>query len=97
MAEIAAFPGVSKPDAPLVQQPIEEIVAELEKVLEAARRGEIRGFAIAVVNQNTSTTQWWHSGDSSHRLMASVCYMQHRMAAAVLENSDEIQWGGEPA
>jgi hypothetical protein len=97
MGDVAAFPGVERPDCPAGQQPIADIVRELRALLAAAERGEIRGVAIAAINADTSTTQHWIAGDARHRLLASVCYLQHRMVVDAVDGPDAVDWGGAPA
>lgn len=95
-AEVKAFPGVSQPDQPAELQPLEEVIRLLEDTLAEAKAGNIRGVAIAVIEGDTRTTQWW-AGEQQHRLMASVCYLQYRMASHVVGKSDETVWTGDPA
>lgn len=91
MAEVHAFPGVTEPERPAKLQPNTDAIELLEKTLAEARAGKIRSVAVAVVEEDTRTAQWW-AGVHCHRLMASVMYLQHRMAASNVSESAPSDW-----
>ncbi|RJQ38262.1 MAG: hypothetical protein C4555_05205 [Dehalococcoidia bacterium] len=56
---IIAFPS----DLPVPGEPDPEIVEVLEEYLEMAKRGEITGFAAAIISTNGTMRTGWQSRD----------------------------------
>lgn len=81
--KVKLFPGTSDHAVALDQQPQADVIAFIEDLLARAKRGEIQAIAIAVVDPGKHTGDGWRCAVSAsmHDLMASVTYLQNRMAA----------------
>jgi hypothetical protein len=73
-AEIKAYPGVSMPETPRHEQPVEQVVSVLEELLAEAREGKIRAIACAVVKAGEATTHVWANGTgrTAHEQSAAI-------------------------
>lgn len=96
-AEIKTMPGVQR-DLPARMQPDPVMIDRLERALAHARAGTLRAFAIAMVMSDGTTADGWtvaeSADDQDHLLVASVCYLQHRLAAHKNAHADKL---GDPA
>lgn len=82
-AKLSTIHGGSIPGAP---DP--EIIADIERLLGAARSGELLGFAYAGVTiSNVQITGWNGIAGSRHPLSSAIMMLGHRYAAALLRKS----------
>ena len=51
--KISAFPGVTLPDAPLGEQPSQEVIEFLEEILADAKRGKIQAIGVPMLDLTT--------------------------------------------
>lgn len=58
------------------------VVAEIEAILEEARRGEIASFAILKIRPNGRITTFFTPTTESHMLVAGCAYLQHDIIQA---------------
>lgn len=66
-------------------QPNPDMVAEVERLLERAKSGELRGLAYATFATGDITgTGWVGSDGSRHPLSSAIAMLSHRYAAALL-------------
>lgn len=90
--EIRAFPGTADPTKRPDEQPDAAIVAFCEDLVERAKRGQIRGIAVAMVQSGRITADGWrreeHGADCAHELMAAITYLQLRYGCQINANSD---------
>lgn len=79
-AEIKAIHGGRKPG-----EPIEAVVADLERLLDRARSGELVGLVYGTVHRDGSQATGW-SGDAGtgDALGTSIMMLGHRYAAQML-------------
>ena len=59
-----------------------EVVAELELILEEAKRGEIASFAIMKVRPNGTVSTFFTPTVESHKMVAGCAYLQHDLIVA---------------
>lgn len=60
-----------------------DVVELLEALLEEAKRGEVAGVAIAVVDGGDSLrTEWAQGNSSTSRLVGAIALMQYRISKA---------------
>jgi len=66
-------------------QPNPDMVETIERLLEDAKSGELRGFAYAAFKNGCLTVTGWEGSDGSrHPLSSAIAMLQHRYTAALL-------------
>lgn len=84
MSRIATIHGGRAPN-----QPSEDIIAELERLLEIAKAGDLIGLAYVTVLQDGSQgTGWSGEAGSRHPMGTAIMMLNHRYAAALLSPKD---------
>lgn len=68
-----------------------DVIDNLEKALEMARKGEITAVAIAMVDKEGRGNYRWSEGDQATTMVGAVQRMQHRLNLAVDENVNWIE------
>lgn len=84
MAEIVDLSGKPVDIEPGERPPAPGVVARLQELVERAKRGHIRAFAIALVHDDQRTGTMYEISETEpygHQLMAAICYLQYRYAA----------------
>lgn len=82
MSKVVAFrecipPGEVNPD----------LVADLERLLEDAKAGQLRGIAYATtLTTGAAATGWCGSDGARHPLAGAIMMLHHRYGAALLED-----------
>lgn len=68
-----------------------EIVEELERLLDEAKRGEIIGLAFALERPGSYTAHGWKRSPlgNGHVMCAAIRYLDHRFTAGMVEGSTE--------
>lgn len=74
MGDVRALPGVSAPDRPRNEQPVEQVITALEHLLAEAKAGTIRAVAYAIVNSGERTAYGWAQGhgQTAHEQTAAI-------------------------
>ena len=81
MSKVIAFR-----DTVLVGEPNPEIVETLERLLDEARSGELRGIAYAACKVGDVTATGWDGSDGSrHPLSTAIAVLNSRYARALYE------------
>ena len=84
MAEIKTIHGGRIPG-----EPSAIVIETLERLLADARRGEVIGFAYAIVRPNgEQATGWDGEGGSRHTVASAIMMLNHRYATALLKKGD---------
>ena len=83
-AEIVTLP------TKVLREPVQKIVEQLERLLDRAKRGDIRAFAYAVVREGFWTEEGSVSADDEPvgpALIAAASILQTRLVMSKLEDS----------
>jgi hypothetical protein len=93
-AEIKTFPGVEFVDQGPNEQPQQEVIELIERLLELAESGELQALAVVgVLSDGTNLTDYsTGNGPYRHMMIAAVTELQFRMLQdihAPEENDDE--------
>lgn len=73
MSNILLLPGAPTPE----QEPVKGTIELLEKLLESARRGEVRSIAVAwTENCSTASTDWFNNHEH-YKLQGAVAQLLH--------------------
>lgn len=70
-------------------EPDGEVIAALEKWLDQARSGHLRGIASARVYGDRSIAHGWEGHVDSHDMLSGVGMLHHRMYQAHYEHQDD--------
>ena len=80
MSNVVRFKGETLPG-----EPVEEVIETLESLLEAARSGDIRAFAFAIVRENILATGWDGAEGTRYAVGSAVAMLSHRYIASILD------------
>ena len=84
MSQVVGLRGTPIPGA---REPMQDVVETLEKYLEKARDGQIRGVAFVFYSADDGVTTGWSVGDSDNRLLLSgAATLLHRIAKSLDED-----------
>lgn len=82
MGNVFSIGGATPPG-----QPVEDIVELLERLLEEAKAGDIRGIAYAIsLNNGCKATGWEEADGSRDPLCTAIGILQHRYLAGLLDD-----------
>lgn len=81
MSNVKQLPGAPTPD----NAPVPETVALIEKMLDLAKKGDIRSVAVAYTLDGRGTITNWHNNNEFYVLMSSVAVLHHEMLNATKE------------
>lgn len=72
-------------------EPDQDLIADIEQLLEEAKRGEVIAFAYAITKPDGTVATGWvgHGNGARHSLYAGVNLLSHRYAAAMIRENDE--------
>lgn len=94
--KVSAFPGVTLPDAPLTEQPCQEVIEFLEGVLADARRGKIQAIAVAYTGPRNITSDGYAAGrDAGHNLFAAIADLFYTAARVRWERGTPCSDSGD--
>lgn len=65
--------------------PNPDVIEELERLLEDARRGDLEAIAYCTVYPDSKGTGWAGGSGTRDAVAAAIMMLQHRYAAAILE------------
>lgn len=91
---VVSLPGHGPLATPSGFEPVPSIIEALERALEQARRGEIRGIGLAIVRCNAVTgTAYAADPDEavSHYLTAATAYLHQRYVLHKLDTSEPAE------
>jgi hypothetical protein len=75
-------------DSILPGEPNPELVAELERLLSAARSGDLRALAYATVREGNALGTGWRGSDGTRNSVGmSIMLLHHRYSASVIEDA----------
>jgi hypothetical protein len=80
-AVIHPFP-YGEPEPPKVEP---DIVAELERLLELAKNGDVDGIAVALIMPNGSTQTSFVLNGNHHKLTLAVDILHHRLVRNLID------------
>lgn len=80
MGEVKAYPGQTVITTS-GNEPDEAIVAKLEKLLQAAKDGQILAFGYCLYNRVDQTQHGWVTGGYGFHLSAAISYFHHAFFA----------------
>lgn len=74
MGDVRALPGVSAPNRPRNEQPVENVIEVLQELLDEAKTGTIRAVAYAIVSSAERTSYGWVQGrgQTAHEQTAAI-------------------------
>lgn len=89
---IRTFPGTADSTKLVDEQPDAAILAFCEDLVDRAKRGQIRGIAVAMVKSGRITADGWrreeYGADCAHELMAAITYLQLRYGGQINATAD---------
>lgn len=88
---VVTLPGVFDHDRPANGQPQQDLIVALERLLEAAKTGEIQAVAFAIINDDRAVSTAWKGGFVSNELMAAVAWLYFRYGRA-FDDSETMDW-----
>ncbi len=88
---VVTLPGVSDHDKPANGQPQQDLIEALEKLLEAAKTGEIQGVALAIIGDDRHICTAWKGGFVATELMAAVAWLYFRYGRA-FDGGESMDW-----
>ncbi len=81
MSNVKQLPGAPTPD----NAPVPEIVELIEKMLELAKKGDIRSVAVAYTLDGRGCITNWHNNGEFYVLMSSVAVLHYEMLKGTIE------------
>lgn len=88
---VVALPGVSDHEKPANGQPQPDLVEALERLLAAAKTGEIQAVAFAIIDDDRGVSTAWKGGFVANELMSAVAWLYFRYGRA-FDDSLTMDW-----
>jgi hypothetical protein len=88
---VHTMPGVSDHDKPASGQPQQDLIEAIEKLLAAAKTGEVQAVAFAVIGDDRDIKTGWKGGFVACELMAAVAWLYFRYGRA-FDDGEAMQW-----
>lgn len=88
---IVALPGVTDTAKPAGSQPQQDLIEALERLLSAAKTGEVQAIAFAIIGDDRDIKTAWKGGFVANELMSAVAWLYFRYGRA-FDAGETMDW-----